>query len=340
MSSSTECDFNTISKRLQSEVQDAITEFIKNVKGSKAPHEDTWDYHKGSGGGITRVWEETINIDSTCDKIDPTSLPFLEKGGVNFSSLSGNDLPTSATTKFNIPQGTGFQVCGVSLVFHPVNPFIPTIHMNVRYFQADASDDLWWFGGGIDLTTVYPQLDQVKEFHASLESLCNRHSIDYAHYKKVCDQYFFLSHRNEARGVGGIFFDHFGPKTFPKRSKSDLLEFVLDTGKTLIECYKPIVEANLSLPFTMAQREFQLWRRSRYVEFNLLFDRGTKFGIQSKGRTESILMSMPATANWRYAYDPIKEFGKDSPEAISMLYLKARDWQKIQNEKDLLKIIE
>ena len=240
-------------------------------------------------------------------------------------------MPASAVTQLNIPMGTAFQVTGVSLVMHPHNPHVPTIHMNVRYFQADASPDCWWFGGGIDVTPVYPVFAQVVAFHRQLKEICERHEQPYEDYKAICDEYFYLKHRKETRGIGGIFFEGLSAKRNPKHTKQALLDFVIDLAHHFTTLYETFTQ-NHSSSYTKAQREFQLWRRSRYVEFNLLFDRGTKFGIESEGRTESILMSLPTVCTWKYSYSP--EPG--TPEANLLRYLKPQNWLSISNESELI----
>jgi coproporphyrinogen III oxidase len=317
-------DFDDVKRELKA-VQEHITAWVvRETDGKEAPREDLWDYAKGSGGGATRVWECVDSIDA-----------FLEKGGVNFSALEGQNMPTSATTALKIPENAGYKVSGVSLVFHPRNPHVPTIHMNVRYFEADTSDDLWWFGGGVDVTPVYPRLAQVKRFHEQCKAVCDAHGHSYDEFKEHCDRYFYLKHRKEARGVGGLFFDHLGPRKLGATAdKRALLDFVVALGTSLTDMYAPFAANRheaASTSISDARREFQLWRRSRYVEFNLLFDRGTKFGIESDGRTESILMSMPATCIWRYQYTVEPE----SAEARSLRFLQARNWLAGDIEREL-----
>jgi coproporphyrinogen III oxidase len=212
----------------------------------------------------------------------------------------------------------GFKATGVSLVIHPRSPHIPTIHMNIRYFE---SGDRWWFGGGIDLTPYYPVFEQVKAFHLGLKSVCDAHRQPYEEYKRICDEYFTLKHRKEMRGVGGIFFDHLKEDKFPKAA---IFDFVIALGMHFTELYEPFfLGANIDRPWTDAQREYQLWRRSRYVEFNLLWDRGTKFGIESEGRTESILMSLPTIAKWYYDYYPTEGTVEG---IVNRFYLQPKDW--------------
>ena len=277
-------------------VQDRICGFLN---GEDAPYrEDAWSYAGGKGGGITRVWEEG---------------PLLEKGGVGFSAIEGTSLPPSAATQFQIAPGTPFFATGVSLVMHPRNPHVPTVHMNIRYFEAG---EVCWFGGGIDLTPYYPREEQIKAFHRDLRALCAAHGRDHAAFKRACDEYFFLKHRGEARGVGGLFFDHL------QVGREQDLAFTEALGLAFPSLYAPVL-ANRATTVTDKQRDFQLYRRARYVEFNLLHDRGTLFGLQSGGRTESILMSMPPLAKWVYGYRA--EPGSDE-ERLTDYFLKPQDW--------------
>lgn len=281
-------------------VQDHICAFLDAENGVRF-HEDNWTYDKGDGGGRTRVYDGG---------------DLLEKGGVNFSALTGASLPASAATAFKIPDGTPFFATGVSLVMHPHNPLVPTIHLNIRYFEAG---DVHWFGGGIDLTPFYPEQSQVVGFHKALKVFCEGAGRNYEAYKKTCDDYFYLKHRKEARGVGGVFFDHLrGPR-------EDELAFVEGLGRLFPDLYRPFT-ARRAESFTEAQRAFQLHRRSRYAEFNLVWDRGTLFGLQSDGRTESILMSLPPLCKWLYGYVPAP--GSDE-ERLTEYFLKPRDWASL-----------
>jgi coproporphyrinogen III oxidase len=277
-------------------VQDHICAFLSAE--DRPYREDAWNYESGAGGGLTRVWEDG---------------PLLEKGGVGFSAIEGASLPQSAATQFKIPPGTPFYATGVSLVMHPRNPHVPTIHLNIRYFEAG---EVWWFGGGIDVTPFYPVEAQVVAYHRALRDLCGAHGRDYAAYKEACDAYFFLKHRNEVRGVGGLFFDHL------RDDRAGALAFTQALGRAFPDLYRPFL-AGRDAPVTERQRDFQLYRRSRYVEFNLLWDRGTLFGLQSGGRTESILMSMPPLAKWVYGFQP--EPGSPE-ELLTGHFLKPRDW--------------
>ena len=285
------------------DIQDLICNFLSDEDGVRYT-EDLWDYHKGTGGGRTRVWEHA-NV--------------LEKGGVNFSAIHGDSLPPSAATQFQVPQGTPFLATGVSLVIHPWNPHIPTIHMNIRYFEAG---DVWWFGGGIDLTPYYPVLDEVVAFHKRIKQVCDESGADYAADKAECDDYFLLKHRGETRGVGGVFFDHL------REDKDKHFRYVTNLGRAFPDLYRPFVQGHKNDAYTEEQREFQLYRRGRYVEFNLVYDRGTLFGLQSQGRTESILMSLPATAHWRYDWHP----PEGTPEAkLTEFFLKPQDWLAMES---------
>ncbi len=280
------------------EIQDRIASFLVEADGAPF-REDRWTYDKGTGGGVTRIWEGG---------------PLIEKGGVNFSAIHGDSLPGSAATQFNIAPDTPFSATGVSLVIHPWNPYVPTIHLNVRYFEAGP---LWWFGGGVDLTPYYPVRDEVVRFHQSLKTLCDYCNEEYALHKKACDDYFFIRHRNETRGVGGLFFDHL------RLDKDAHFRFVTALGEAFPDLYRPFIERHRDDPYTDAQREFQCYRRSRYVEFNLVYDRGTLFGLQSGGRIESVLMSMPPVAHWRYNWVPVP----GTPESeLTEVYLKPQDW--------------
>ncbi len=278
-------------------VQDRICAFLDSQNGIPF-REDNWEYSKGDGGGRTRVYEGGS---------------LLEKGGVNFSGIWGASLPPSAATGFQVSEGTPFFATGVSLVLHPHNPHVPTIHMNIRYFEAG---DVYWFGGGVDLTPYYPEEPMVAGFHRALKKFCGGRKRDYQGYKKTCDEYFFNKHRSEARGVGGLFFDHLrGPK-------EEELAFVEELGLLFPDLYAPFTALH-DRPFTHAQREFQLHRRSRYAEFNLVYDRGTLFGLQSGGRAESILMSLPPLCSWIYDFVPAPG---SAEERLTEYFLKPRDW--------------
>jgi coproporphyrinogen III oxidase len=245
----------------------------------------------------------------------------FEQAGVNFSHVQGDDLPPSATA--NRPELTGrsFQALGLSLVIHPRNPYIPTSHANIRFFVAEkeGEEPVWWFGGGYDLTPYYPFKDDVVAWHKNASEACAPFGADlYGRYKKWCDDYFYLKHRDEQRGVGGLFFDDLNEGGF-----DHCFSFVRSIGDHFLTGYLPIVDSRKKNPYSERERDFQLYRRGRYVEFNLLHDRGTIFGLQSGGRTESILMSMPPLVKWKYDWRP----EKNSPEeALYNYYLKPRDW--------------
>ena len=261
---------------------------------------DAWQRPEG-GGGITRVIEEG-NV--------------FERGGVNLSRVHGSRLPPSATAARPQLAGEPWEAMGVSLVLHPRNPYCPTVHLNVRFL---SSKDTWWFGGGMDLTPYYGVEEDARHFHASCkQALDPFDAAYYARFKRWCDQYFFLKHRNEPRGIGGIFFDDFAERGFDFSFR-----LARSVGDAFLGAYVPILERRKDLPYGERERAFQLYRRGRYVEFNLVYDRGTLFGLQSGGRTESILMSMPPHAAWRYDWQP----APGSPEEkLHTDFLKPRDW--------------
>ena len=245
----------------------------------------------------------------------------LERGGVGFSHVKGDAMPPSATAHRPELAGRAFEAMGVSLVFHPRNPHIPTVHMNVRCFiaQAEGKDPVWWFGGGMDLTPYYGDAADCKHFHTTCKNALDPFSKDlHPKFKQWCDDYFYLKHRDEPRGIGGIFYDDFSELGFDKS-----FEMTRSVGDAFLEAYLPIVKKHMDDPYTEAQREFQAFRRGRYVEFNLVFDRGTLFGLQSGGRTESILMSMPPIVRWGYDWKP----ADNSPESrLYSEFLKPKDW--------------
>jgi len=260
----------------------------------------------------------------------------FEKGGVNTSVVTGTNLPPSLVAQRPELTGHGFFAAGVSVVLHPLNPYAPTAHCNFRYFEAQAPDgsrSAWWFGGGADLTPYYPVLDDVRHFHGTLRGACERHDPRfYPAFKAWCDRYFYLKHRAETRGVGGIFYDYLDAAGFGESEErtgfsetktfEDLLAFMADAGTAFAEAYLPLVERHALDAFGERERAFQLMRRGRYVEFNLIYDRGTHFGLQSGGRTESILMSLPPLVRW--AYDERPEPGSRESELAA--YLRPRDW--------------
>ena len=244
----------------------------------------------------------------------------FERGGVAFSHVSGGALPASATAKRPELSGRSFEAMGVSLVLHPENPYCPTAHMNVRALVASkpGESDVWWFGGGMDLTPYYPFAEDIRHFHATCKAALAPFGADtHARYKKWCDEYFFLKHRNEPRGVGGVFFDDLNEGGFER-----CFELTRAVGDAFTGAYLPLLEKRQHTPYGERERDFQAYRRGRYVEFNLVWDRGTLFGLQSGGRTESILMSLPPVVKWRYDWQP--EAG--SPEAELYAVLEPRDW--------------
>ncbi|MCG8669890.1 MAG: oxygen-dependent coproporphyrinogen oxidase [Pseudomonadales bacterium] len=271
--------------------------------------EDNWTREAG-GGGRTRVMENAETF---------------EKAGVNFSHVFGDGLPPSATAARPELAGRSFQAMGVSLVIHPRNPMVPTSHANVRFFVAEkpSEEPVWWFGGGFDLTPYYPYEEDVVHWHETARAACNLFGEEvYPRYKKWCDEYFYLKHRQETRGVGGLFFDDLNEKGF-----DESFAFMKSVGDHYIKAYQPIVAKRKQESFSEEQREFQLYRRGRYVEFNLVFDRGTLFGLQTGGRTESILMSLPSLVSWKYAWEP--KPGSDE-EKLYQRYLKPQDWLGIE----------
>ena len=287
------------------QLQDTICAGLEQADGKAKFVEDAWERAEG-GGGRTRVIRDG---------------DVIEQGGVNFSHVFGASMPASATAHRPELAGRSFHACGVSLVIHPKNPHIPTSHANVRFFIAEKEGEapIWWFGGGFDLTPFYPVLEDVKHWHQVAKDLCEPFGDTvYNDYKKWCDEYFYLKHRGETRGVGGLFFDDLNEWGFEKS-----FDFMQAVGNGFLDAYLPIIAKRKDTPTNDAQRQFQLYRRGRYVEFNLVWDRGTLFGLQTGGRTESILMSMPPLARWEYDFTP--EAG--SLEAnLYESYLKPRDW--------------
>ncbi len=286
------------------ELQGWIIGRLEELDGS-AFRRDEWTRPEG-GGGISCLIEDG-NL--------------FERGGVNFSHVTGNALPASATAARPELAGRSFQAMGVSLVMHPRNPYVPTVHMNVRFFVAQKSgaESVSWFGGGMDLTPYYGFEEDAVHFHRTCRKALEPFGADvHARFKKWCDEYFFLKHRKEPRGVGGIFFDDLSEPDF-----DTCFALARSVGDHLIDAYVPIVERRRDLPFGEAERDFQAYRRGRYVEFNLVYDRGTLFGLQSGGRTESILMSLPPVVKWRYDWKP----APGTPEArLYTDFLTARDW--------------
>ncbi|WP_404400913.1 oxygen-dependent coproporphyrinogen oxidase [Idiomarina seosinensis] len=293
------------------DLQDRICNQIETVDKKGRFQQDRWQREKG-GGGRSRVLKNGA---------------VFEQAGVGFSHVYGESLPDSATAHRPELAGREFNACGVSLVFHPKNPHVPTVHMNVRFFIAekDGHEPVWWFGGGFDLTPFYAVEGDVIEWHQKAKAALD--AVDeslYPKYKPWCDDYFYLKHRNEARGVGGIFFDDLNDRSF-----EEAFAVVKAVGDAFCDAYCPIVERRKETPYTEQQRAFQLYRRGRYVEFNLVWDRGTLFGLQTGGRTESILMSMPPMVRWEYDWQP----QPDSAEAqLTEHFLIPRDWAAMADD--------
>jgi coproporphyrinogen III oxidase len=288
------------------ELQDRICAALEGEEPTTRFVEDAWCYGGGTGGGRTRVL---------------AGGEVIEQGGVNFSHVIGNNLPPSATAHRPELAGRGFQAVGVSLVIHPRNPYVPTSHANVRFFIAEKEDaaPVWWFGGGMDLTPYYPYEEDVIAWHEASRAACAPFGAGvYPRYKRWCDEYFFLKHRGETRGVGGLFFDDLSEWGFER-----CFEFLRSVGDHYLKAYLPLVQRRKNTPYGERQVDFQRYRRGRYVEFNLVYDRGTLFGLQSGGRAESILMSLPPAAHWRYNWRP--EEGS-AEENLYKNYLKPREW--------------
>ena len=289
-------------------LQNTICSALEGEEPSARFIEEAWTREEG-GGGRTRVLAKGDTF---------------EQAGVNFSHVSGFHLPPSATQKRPELANRQFEAMGVSLVIHPNNPYVPTSHANVRLIIAkkEGEPTIWWFGGGFDLTPYYPFKEDVLFWHETAKAACDPFGAEvYANYKKWCDEYFFLTHRNETRGVGGLFFDDLNEWEFHQ-----CFAFMQSVGNHYIDAYLPIVQKRKKTPYTDRERDFQLYRRGRYVEFNLVYDRGTLFGLQSGGRTESILMSMPPLARWKYNWAP----KPGTPEAdLYEHYLKPQNWLRI-----------
>lgn len=295
-------------KQFLLELQDSICQQLEQADGKAKFVEEIWHREPGErlgGGGRTRVMTDGL---------------VFEQGGVNFSHVTGQQMPASATAHRPELAGRRFEAMGVSLVMHPHNPYVPTSHANVRFFIAEKEGEtpIWWFGGGFDLTPFYPFLEDVQAWHATARTLCAPFGDQvYAEHKAWCDDYFFLPHRNETRGVGGLFFDDLNQWPFAK-----CFAYMQAVGTGYTEAYLPIVARRKDTAYGEVQRQFQLYRRGRYVEFNLVYDRGTLFGLQTGGRTESILMSMPPLARWQYNYQP----EPNSAEAHLAEFLVPREW--------------
>lgn len=291
------------------QLQDSICSSLESADGKAKFVEDAWQREEG-GGGKSRVL---------------TGGAVFEQAGVNYSHVFGANMPASATAHRPELAGRSFNACGVSLVIHPNNPYLPTTHANVRFFIAEKAGEqpVWWFGGGFDLTPYYPFEEDVVHWHQIAKDAVDPFGEQYyPAYKKWCDEYFYLKHRGETRGVGGLFFDDLNLPGFD--TSFALMRAV---GEAFVPAYLPIVEKRKATAYGERERQFQLYRRGRYVEFNLVYDRGTLFGLQSGGRTESILMSMPPLVRWQYGFQP----EADSAEAqLYQRYLKPQDWLKLQ----------
>jgi coproporphyrinogen III oxidase len=292
-----ELDLKLQTQEFFAALQDKICLALEAADGEARFREDLWE-RAGGGGGRTRVMENGA---------------VFEKAGVNFSAVEGT-LPEEFAQKLGGGDAREFFATGVSLVLHPLNPYVPTVHANFRYLERG---DAGWFGGGADLTPYYPFREDVVHFHRTLKQACDRHdAADYLKFKKWCDDYFTIKHRDEMRGVGGVFFDYL------KGDLEAIFAFVRDAGESFLPAYLPIVEKRRGILFGDREREFQLIRRGRYVEFNLVYDRGTTFGLETRGRTESILMSLPPLARWNYDYHPTP----GTPEAEAWAYYQPHDW--------------
>ncbi|MEE8233395.1 MAG: oxygen-dependent coproporphyrinogen oxidase [Gammaproteobacteria bacterium] len=286
-------------------LQNNITDALCDLDSTLVLHEDEWDREEG-GGGRSRVMRNG---------------QIFEQAGINFSHVFGDELPASAAAHRPELTGRKFQALGVSLVIHPINPYVPTTHMNVRFFVAEKEGvaPVWWFGGGFDLTPYYGFDEDATHWHVTAKEACAEYGDDiYPRYKKWCDDYFYLKHRQEPRGVGGLFFDDLNEWEFDK-----CFAFLRSVGDAFLPAYVPIVDRRKDIEYGEKQRQFQLYRRGRYVEFNLVYDRGTLFGLQSGGRTESILMSLPPLVRWQYDWQP--EPGTPEAELYDK-YLKVREW--------------
>ncbi len=319
-------DAQTRVSQFMQQLQDEITQALSQLDGAAKFHEDSWQRPEG-GGGRSRVLRDGA---------------IFEQAGVNFSEVWGSHLPPSILAQRPEAAGHGFYATGTSLVLHPRNPYVPTVHLNYRYFEAGP---VWWFGGGADLTPYYPFAEDAAHFHKTFKQACDSHHSEYYPvFKRWCDEYFYLKHRDETRGVGGIFLDYQdgqgaiyrGPDpngeaakysnqvgALEQRSWEDLFNLVQDCGRGFLPAYVPIVERRHGIEYGDRERNFQLYRRGRYVEFNLVYDRGTIFGLQTNGRTESILMSLPPLVRWEYGYQP----EPNTPEAqLYETFLKPQDW--------------
>jgi len=290
-------------KKYLLDLQNRICQTLEFEDGQAKFVEDAWEYQNGTGGGLSRVLVGQV----------------VEKAGVNFSHVCGHSLPVAATIKRPELADLPFQAVGVSVVIHPNNPYVPTTHANVRFILLEKEKPHWWFGGGFDLTPYYGFTEDCEHWHRIAKATCEPFGADvYPKYKKWCDEYFYLKHRDEPRGIGGLFFDDLNEWGFEKSFR-----FMQHVGDSFMLAYPPIMARRKSQPFGEREKNFQCYRRGRYVEFNLLYDRGTLFGLQSGGRTESILMSLPPQVSWKYNWQPEPQ----SAEAeLYEKFLKPRDW--------------
>ena len=290
-------------------LQEHITRAFMDMDEKLELIEDEWQRPEG-GGGRSRVMRDGR---------------IFEQAGINFSHVYGAGLPPAATAQRPELTGRSFQALGVSLVVHPLNPYVPTTHMNIRFFNAGnkSVNPIWWFGGGFDLTPYYGFEEDARHWHKIAQDACKEFGADvYPKYKKWCDEYFYISHRQEARGIGGLFFDDLNEWNYEK-----CFAFMQSIGDHFLKAYLPIVGRRKDMPFGERERNFQLYRRGRYVEFNLVYDRGTLFGLQSGGRTESILMSLPPQVRWQYNWQP--EVGSAEAELYEK-FLQPREWLEQQ----------
>ena len=291
-------------------LQQDICDQLEQVDGKAKFIKDNWEKEGGAGGGLTRVL---------------TDGTVFEQAGVNFSIVHGDNMPASATALRPELAGRNFSALGVSLVIHPHNPYAPTSHANVRFFIAEKAgeDPIWWFGGGFDLTPYYGFDEDAIFWHQTAKDACDPFGEDvYPKYKKWCDEYFYMKHRDEQRGVGGLFFDDLNKGSF-----DECFAFMQSVGNSYIKAYRPIVEKRKDTKYGERERQFQLYRRGRYVEFNLVYDRGTLFGLQTGGRTESILMSLPPLVRWEYRYEP--EPGSEEARLYER-FIQPQDWLGIE----------
>jgi coproporphyrinogen III oxidase len=293
-------------KKYLIELQQSICSEVELIEGGAQFVQDSWTRFDKRGSGLTNIL---------------TNGNIFEKGGINYSIITGDKMPKSATALRPELEGRKYTALGVSLVLHPENPFIPTAHANVRFFIAEeqGKNPIWWFGGGFDLTPYYGFDEDAVHWHQTAKKACMPFGEDvYPKYKKWCDDYFYLGHRDEQRGIGGLFFDDLNSGGF-----DECFDFMKSVGNHFSEAYLPIVRKRMSTPYTGNEKNFQLYRRGRYVEFNLIHDRGTLFGLQSGGRTESILMSLPPTVKWSYQF---KAKPDSQEEKLTSYFLKPRDW--------------